>query len=89
MRYRDGIRCPLGFCDETKSGQTLISARVLMAVEDAVMVKPGWRFPLKGIRRRLAAYNVLAALSMRDVRTGPDDNPGRLAISPGSGRAMI
>jgi class 3 adenylate cyclase len=49
-------------CDEAKPGQILISARVLMKVEDAVKVEPVGEFELKGIRRPLAAYNVLAAL---------------------------
>ena len=47
-------------CDEAKPGQILISPRVLMAVEDAVTVEPVGEFALKGIRRPLAAYNVLA-----------------------------
>ncbi len=50
-------------CDEAKSGQILISPRVLMAVEDAVTVEPVGEFTLKGIRRPLAAYNVLAVIS--------------------------
>jgi class 3 adenylate cyclase/putative methionine-R-sulfoxide reductase with GAF domain len=48
-------------CDEAKPGQILISPRVLMAVEDAVTVEPVGEFTLKGIRRPIAAYNVLAA----------------------------
>ena len=43
--------------------QILISARVLMKVEDAVTVEPVGEFELKGIRRPLAAYNVVAARS--------------------------
>ena len=50
-------------CDEAKPGQILISPRVLMAVEDTVTVEPVGEFTLKGIRRPLAAYNVLAAAS--------------------------
>jgi GAF domain-containing protein len=50
-------------CDEAKPGQILISPRVFMAVEDAVSVEPVGEFTLKGIRRPLAAYNVLAAAS--------------------------
>ena len=46
-------------CDEAKPGQILISPRVLMAVEDAISVEPVGEFALKGIRRPLAAYNVL------------------------------
>ena len=50
-------------CDEAKAGQILISPRVLMKVEQAVTVEPVGEFELKGIRRPLAAYNVLAAKS--------------------------
>jgi class 3 adenylate cyclase/putative methionine-R-sulfoxide reductase with GAF domain len=46
-------------CDEAKPGQILISPRVLVAVEDAVKFEPVGEFELKGIRRPLAAYNVL------------------------------
>jgi class 3 adenylate cyclase len=47
-------------CDEAKPGQILISPRVLIAVKDAVKVEPVGEFELKGIRRPIAAYNVLA-----------------------------
>ena len=50
-------------CDEAKPGQILISARVLTKVENAVKVEPVGEFELKGIRRPLAAYNVIAAQS--------------------------
>jgi class 3 adenylate cyclase len=52
-------------CDEAKPGQILISPRVLMAVEEAVTVEPVGEFALKGIRRPLAAYNVLSAVSAK------------------------
>jgi GAF domain-containing protein len=52
-------------CDEAKPGQILISPRVLVAVEDAVKVEPVGEFELKGIRRPLAAYNVLAIQSRK------------------------
>ena len=48
-------------CDEAKSGQILISPRVMMAVEDAVTVEPAGDFALKGLHRPMAAYNVLSA----------------------------
>jgi adenylate cyclase len=48
-------------CDEAKPGQILIGPRVFMAVENAVQVEPVGEFTLKGIRRPLAAYNVLAS----------------------------
>jgi class 3 adenylate cyclase len=50
-------------CDEAKPGQILISPRVLMKVENAVKVEPVGEFELKGIRRPLAAYNVVAIAS--------------------------
>ena len=50
-------------CDEAKPGQILVTPRVLMAVENAVKVEPVGEFELKGIRRPLAAYNVIAAQS--------------------------
>jgi adenylate cyclase len=50
-------------CDEAKPGQILISPRVLMAVRDAVTVEAVGEFELKGIRRPIAAYNVLSAAS--------------------------
>jgi two-component system NtrC family sensor kinase len=50
-------------CDEAKPGQILISPRVFMAVKDDVTVEPVGEFTLKGIRRPLAAHNVLAAVS--------------------------
>jgi len=49
-------------CDEAKPGQILISPRVFMAVKDAVTVEPVGEFTLKGIRRPIAAHNVVAAL---------------------------
>jgi class 3 adenylate cyclase/putative methionine-R-sulfoxide reductase with GAF domain len=50
-------------CDEAKPGQILVSPRVLTKVEDAVTVEPVGEFALKGIRRPLAAYNVVATIS--------------------------
>jgi class 3 adenylate cyclase len=47
-------------CDEAKPGQILISPRVLMAVEKDITVESVGDFVLKGIRRPLTAYNVLA-----------------------------
>ena len=50
-------------CDEAKPGQILISPRVLMGIEDAITVEPVGEFALKGIRRPLAANNVVSAKS--------------------------
>jgi class 3 adenylate cyclase/putative methionine-R-sulfoxide reductase with GAF domain len=52
-------------CDEAKPGQILISPRVLTKVENAVKVEAVGEFELKGIRRPLAAFNVVAALASK------------------------
>jgi adenylate cyclase len=54
-------------CDEAKPGQILISPRVLTKVENAVAVEPVGEFELKGIRRPLAAYNVIGTTSTKKV----------------------
>jgi hypothetical protein len=43
--------------------QSLISPRMLTKVEKVVQVEPVGEFELKGIRRPLAGYNVVAAVS--------------------------
>ena len=48
-----------------------------MKVENAVKVDPVGEFELKGIRRPLAAYNVVAALS--GELEANDSDKGRLA----------
>jgi class 3 adenylate cyclase/putative methionine-R-sulfoxide reductase with GAF domain len=48
-------------CDEAKPGQILIAPRVRLAVDKAVTVEAVGEFTLKGIRRPMTAYNVLAA----------------------------
>jgi adenylate cyclase len=52
-------------CDEARPGQILISPRVRQAIEKAVTVEPVGEFALKGIRRPMAAYNVLASSSSK------------------------
>ena len=67
LRHRHSARlCHVAsrLCDEAKPGQILISPRVLMKVESAVKVEPVGEFALKGMRRPLAAYNVVAATSV-------------------------
>ena len=46
-----------------EAGSMLVSPRGLTKVEDAVRVGPVGECEMKGIRRPLAAYNVVAALS--------------------------
>jgi adenylate cyclase len=52
-------------CDEAKPGQILIAPRVMLAVNNTVTVEPIGEFELKGIRRPMAAYNVLASSSSK------------------------
>jgi len=52
-------------CDEAKPGQILISPRVRQAVDKAATVESVGEFELKGIRRPMTAYNVLAASSSK------------------------
>jgi class 3 adenylate cyclase len=47
-------------CDEAKSGQILISSRVLMAIDGLINVEPVGDFTLKGISRPVATYNVVS-----------------------------
>jgi DNA-binding response OmpR family regulator len=46
--------------DEADAGQILISQRLYAEVEDAVEVKPVGEFTLRGFRRPVAAFNVVA-----------------------------
>jgi GAF domain-containing protein len=47
-------------CDEAQPGQILISPRVLVGVQDTVTVEPAGELTLKGIRRPMEVYNVVA-----------------------------
>jgi adenylate cyclase len=46
--------------DEATAGQILISQRLYAEIEDDVDVEPAGDFTLKGFRRPVAAFNVLA-----------------------------
>ena len=46
-----------------------------MKVENAVKVEPVGEFVLKGIRRPLAAYNVVAVLASKVEGDEPSDHP--------------
>jgi hypothetical protein len=56
---------PLGFAMRPSQHKFSLGPRVLTKVENAVKVEPVGEFELKGIRRPLAAYNVLGAVSAR------------------------
>jgi adenylate cyclase len=50
-------------CGEAKSGQIVISKRLLATVEEAVEVEPIGELTLKGFHRPVTAYNVLGLKS--------------------------
>ena len=52
-------------CDEAQSGQILIAPRVLLAVENAVMVERAGAFELKGIRRPMEVHNVVGIVEAK------------------------
>jgi hypothetical protein len=52
-----------GEAPHTSANTVRRQPRVLTKVENAVKVEPVGEFELKGIRRPLAAYNVVAAVS--------------------------
>ena len=56
-------------CDEAQPGQILVSPRVLLAVEDAVVAEPVREMTLKGIRRPILVHNVVGA-AMGNPRSG-------------------
>jgi adenylate cyclase len=49
-------------CDEANPGQILIGPRVLLKVEDAVIVEPAGERSLKGIRHPMSVHNVLGLI---------------------------
>ena len=73
-------------CDEAKPGQILISPRVLMAVEKDITVEPVGDFALKGIRRPLTAYNVLAD---QGCKLRPADGAAPCPLLAQSGHALV
>jgi adenylate cyclase len=48
--------------DEAAAGQVLIAQRLLADVEEHVEVEPAGEFTLKGFRRPVTAFNVVAVL---------------------------
>jgi len=52
-------------CDEARSGQILISPRVLIAVEDAVTVEPLGELTLSGLSRPIVVHNVIEGVMAR------------------------
>ncbi len=63
-------------CDEAGSGQILITPRVLSALGDEIMVEQAGDFVLKGIRRPVAAYNVLATKAANGAPPPPAARAG-------------
>ena len=68
-RDRRGI-CNLAarLCAEAKDGQILISSRVARAVEAVARLEDLGNLELKGLRRPVAAFNVVQSTSAADGR---------------------
>jgi len=69
-----GVVCSLAarLCAQAKGGQTLVSRRVLAAVEDVATVESIGELTLKGFHRPVPAFNILAW-----PQTHPDSAPTR------------
>jgi adenylate cyclase len=69
-----GVVCSLAarLCAQAKGGQTLVSRRVLAAVEDVATVESIGELTLKGFHRAVPAFNILAW-----PQTHPDSAPTR------------
>ncbi len=69
-----GVVCSLAarLCAQAKGGQTLVSRRVLAAVEDVATVESIGELTLKGFQRPVPAFNILAW-----PQTHPDSAPTR------------
>jgi class 3 adenylate cyclase len=65
-----GTVCNLAarLCAEAKDGQILISSRVARAVEEVAILENLGNLELKGLRRPVAAFNVVQSTSTADAR---------------------
>jgi adenylate cyclase len=65
-----GTVCNLAarLCGEAKDGQILISGRVARAVEAVVRLEDLGNLELKGLRRPVAAFNVVQSADAADAR---------------------
>src|SRR5262249_16706291 len=65
-----GTVCNLAarLCAEAKDGQILVSSRVARAVEGIARLEDLGNLELKGLRRPIAAFNVVQATSAADGR---------------------
>jgi adenylate cyclase len=61
--------------DEATAGQILIAQRLYAEVEDAVEVEPVGEFTLRGFRRPVAAFNVVALRAPVSVREVAQEQP--------------
>jgi adenylate cyclase len=55
-------------CAEAKDGQILVSSRIAGAVEAVVKLEDLGNLELKGLRRPVAAFNVVQSTSEADAR---------------------
>ena len=63
-------------CAEAKDGQILISSRVARAVESLARIEDLGSLELKGLRRPVAAFNVMLSADARPDLTVVASRPG-------------
>ena len=66
-------------CAEARDGQILVSSRIAEAVEAVVRLEDLGNLELKGLRRPVAAFNVVQSTSATDVR------PNLILVAKGPG----
>ena len=66
-------------CAEAKDGQILVSSRIAGAVEAVVKLEDLGNLELKGLRRPVAAFNVVQSTS------APDARPNLTVVASGPG----
>jgi adenylate cyclase len=66
-------------CSDAKDGEILIEGKVLSAVESFTEVQPVGELELKGLRRPVAAYNVISVTGSdsRETKSAPATAPAR------------
>ena len=76
-----GTVCNLAarLCAEAKDGQILISSRVARAVEAIARLEDIGNLELKGLRRPVAAFNVVQSTSLAEAR------PNFTVVASGAG----
>ena len=79
-----GTVCNLAarLCAEAKDGQILVSSRVARAAEAVAILEDLGNLELRGLRRPVAAFNVVQSTSAPDARSGASPDAERVLPTP-------